>query len=125
MTGPLGAPDNCRCTLCRKQTGRYLASTDVPRTALAVTGAVTGFQSSPKVRRGFCAACGSTLFWDPVFRDWIGVATGAFDGPTGWRWHELSLSRNRATGVTLARHILVAHKGEYYTVADGLPQNPQ
>jgi hypothetical protein len=66
-------------------------------------------QSSEKVRRGFCATCGSTLFWDPVFRDWIGVAMGAFDTPTQ---------------TTLGVHIFVAGKGDYYEIADGLPQKP-
>ena len=108
VTGDLGSPDACHCTACRKQTGHHLASCDVPKSALSITGAVTWYQSSEKVRRGFCGTCGSTLFWDPVFRDWIGIAMGAFDGPTG---------------VRLARHIFTAEKGDYYDIADGLPQN--
>lgn len=104
----LPAPNACHCTQCRKQTGHYLASTDVAKSGLDVSGDVTWFQSSEKVRRGFCGTCGSTLFWDPVFRDWIGIAMGAFDGPTGT---EMSL------------HIYVAEKGDYYDIADGLPQN--
>jgi hypothetical protein len=71
---------------------------------------VTWFSSSPKVRRGFCARCGSSLFWDPPHRDWIAVAMGAFDGPTG---------------TALNLHIFVADKGDYYEIGDGLPQNPQ
>jgi hypothetical protein len=107
----LPAPDACHCTQCRKHSGHYFASTDVPRTALTVHGAehVTWFRSSEKVRRGFCSTCGSSLFWDPVHRDWIGIAMGAFDGPTGTR---------------LRIHIHVADKGDYYDIADGLPQNP-
>lgn len=108
VTGPLGVPDACHCTACRKQTGHHLASTDVPKAALAVSGAVSWYPSSAKVRRGFCGVCGSTLFWDPVARDWIGVAMGAFDGPTG---------------VALALHIFVAGKGDYYVIAGGLLQN--
>jgi len=27
------------------------------------------------------------------------------------------------TGLVLERHIFVAHKGDYYTIGDGLPQN--
>lgn len=110
VVADLPPPDGCHCTSCRKQTGHYLVSTDVPKSALTVTGArnVTWFQSSEKVRRGFCARCGSTLFWDPVFRDWIGIAMGAFDGPTGT--HQ-------------SRHIFTSQKGDYYDIADGLPQN--
>ncbi len=112
VAGDLPGPDACHCTMCRKQSGHYFVSTDVPKAALTVEGAenVTWFQSSEKVRRGFCATCGSTLFWDPVFRDWIGVAMGAFEAPTGAK---------------LALHIFVAEKGDYYEITDGLPQNAQ
>lgn len=108
----LKPPDGCHCTQCRKSSGHFFASTDVPRSALTVHGAdhVTWYRSSEKVRRGFCSTCGSQLFWDPLFRDWTGVAMGAFDKPTNTKLHI---------------HIFVADKGDYYEIADGLPQNPQ
>ena len=106
----LSQPNACHCTACRKQTGHYGASVDVPRSAVRITGEehVMWYQSSKKVRRGFCRICGSTLFWDPVHHDWTAIAMGVFDGPTG-------------TGLSM--HIFVAEKGDYYTIADGLPQN--
>jgi hypothetical protein len=112
IEGDLKPPDACHCRECRKQSGHYFASTDVPRSALTVHGSenVRWYASSEKVRRGFCATCGSTLFWDPVHRDWTGIAMGALDTPTGTR---------------LAIHIFVAEKGDYYDIADGLPQNPR
>ena len=70
---------------------------------------VRWFQSSPKVRRGFCSVCGSVLFWEPLDgHDFIAVAMGSFDAPTGTR---------------LTKHIFVADKGDYYDIADGLPQS--
>jgi hypothetical protein len=48
------------------------------------------------------------LFWEPVFREWTSVALGSIDGPSGLK---------------LQRHIFVAEKGDYYAIADGLPQN--
>jgi hypothetical protein len=112
IEGDLKPPDACHCRECRKQSGHYFASTDVPRSALTVHGSenVRWYASSEKVRRGFCATCGSTLFWDPAHRDWTGVAMGALDTPTGTK---------------LAIHIFVAEKGDYYDIADGLPQNPR
>ncbi len=108
---PLPAPDACHCRKCRKQSGHVFASTDVPKSAVTIRGEdnITWHPSSEKVRRGFCATCGSSLFWDPVFRDWIGIAMGAFDTPTETR---------------LGVHIFVADKGDYYDIADGLPQKP-
>ena len=110
VTGDLPRPTACHCTACRKQTGHFEASIDIPRSALSITGGdhVAWYHSSEKVRRGFCSTCGSTLFWDPLHHDWTAVAMGAFDGPTD---------------TSLERHIFVDDKGDYYDIADGLPQN--
>ena len=108
----LKAPDACHCSQCRKQSGHYWASTDVPRSATTIRGEdnVTWFSSSEKVRRGFCSTCGSVLFWEPIGQDRIAIAMGAFDKPTGTH---------------LEMHIFVADKGDYYDIADGIPQNQQ
>lgn len=110
VQGDLPPPDACHCVQCRKQSGHFFASTDVPRERVTIHGSdkVSWYRSSEKVRRGFCSVCGSTLFWDPLVRDWIGLAMGAFDTPT--RTH-------------LGMHIFVSQKGDYYEIADGLPQN--
>jgi hypothetical protein len=71
---------------------------------------LTWFAASQKVRRGFCSTCGSFLLWDRIGGEKIAVAMGCFDGPTQTR---------------LAHHIFVADKGDYYEIADGLPQNQQ
>ena len=113
VAGELPGPDACHCRKCRKSSGHYFASTDVKRTALTIRGEdkLSWYRSSEKVRRGFCATCGASLFWDPpADRDWIGVAMGAFDTPTD---------------TELRIHSFVADKGDYYDIADGLPQNQQ
>ncbi|HET9990888.1 MAG TPA: GFA family protein [Kofleriaceae bacterium] len=101
VTGTLDTPNACHCTQCRKQSGHFWVSTAVERSALALQGEdkVTWYRSSEKVRRGFCATCGSFLFWEPIGRDRLGVAMGAFDAPTG---------------VHLEEHIFIAEKGDYY-----------
>ncbi|WP_446325673.1 GFA family protein [Blastomonas sp. CACIA14H2] len=78
VSAPLKGPDACHCGQCRKQSGHYWASTDVKRSDLSITGEehLRWYQSSPKVRRGFCDTCGSFLFWDPPHRDSMAVATG-------------------------------------------------
>lgn len=112
IDGALNPPDACHCTKCRKTSGHYFASTDVPKDKIKIEGHdnLRWYQSSEKVRRGFCGTCGASLFFDPPHRDWIGVAMGAFDGPTETHLHV---------------HIFVADKGDYYDIADGLPQNAQ
>ena len=112
VEGELHGPDACHCSKCRKHSGHYFVSTDVPRSAVTIRGEdnVTWYQSSEKARRGFCRQCGSSLFWDPLFRDWIGIAMGAFDSPT--RTH-------------VAVHVYVAEKGDYYDICDGVEQFDQ
>ena len=102
LEGEIPAPTACHCTQCRKHSGHYEASTDVPRNKLKIFGSerITWFLATEKnVRRGFCSTCGSSLFWDPVGRDWTAIAMGAFDTPTNTK---------------LIRHIFVANKGDYY-----------
>lgn len=112
VAGDLPGPDACHCSKCRKASGHYWASTDVRKSDITIHGEdnVTWYRSSEKVRRGFCKTCGSALFWDPIGKGKIGVAMGAFDKPTGTH---------------LAIHIFVADKGDYYEIADSLPQNQQ
>ena len=66
------------------------------------------FESTPgAIRRGFCPVCGSSLFWDRLSSARLDIWSGTIDGPTGLR---------------LVGHIYVADKGDYYAIADGLPQ---
>ena len=109
LTGELRSPFACHCTQCRKTSGHYASFTNVRRDKLtfARDDGLEWYQSSDHARRGFCGACGSSLFWDRPQLDVISVAAGALDGPTGLRQ---------------SIHIFVADKGDYYDIADGLPQ---
>jgi hypothetical protein len=110
VTGSLDANDACHCSICRKWSGHYWAGADVPRSSITIHGAdkVTWYRSSEKVRRGFCSICGSSMFFDPIYKDWFGVSMGALESPTDAK---------------LQKHIFVGDKGDYYEIADGLPQN--
>ncbi len=104
---PLGV-SVCHCGQCRKQSGHLWASGHVPVGDLAINGEVRWFQSSGKAKRGFCPVCGSFLFWKHADDDHISFALGAVDGPTGLR---------------LEKHIFTEDKGDYYEIADGVPQS--
>ncbi len=99
----------CHCTQCRRQTGHYLASTNVADDQLTVTGEdkLRWYHASDFARRGFCGECGSVLFWKANSERHISICAGSFDQPTGLR---------------LASHIFCADKGDYYEITDGLPQ---
>ena len=105
-------PEACHCTQCRKQSGSFLTAVNVRKSHLTVGGQehVGWYRSSEKVERGFCKTCGSTLFWAPKMEgyEWIAVAMGLFDEPTGTR---------------LGKHTFVADKGDYYDIDDGIPRS--
>jgi hypothetical protein len=66
-------------------------------------------RSDARARRGFCAECGSSLFWDAPGRETISIAAGTLDGETGLR---------------TASHWYVSQAGDYYELpADGLPHH--
>ena len=100
----------CHCGQCRKQTGHHWASGHMPVTDYRITGEVRWYAASPTATRGFCPSCGCFLFWKHNDEDAMSFSLGAIDGPTG---------------LTLSRHIFVADKGDYYEIADGVPQREQ
>lgn len=109
VEGDLPQADACHCSQCRKQSGHYWASVDLPTDRVTVRGEdnVRWYQASNTVRRGFCQTCGSFLFWDPIDQDKIAIAMGAFDQPTKTK---------------LFSHIFVADKGDYYEIESGVLQ---
>ena len=108
VNGPLGRATACHCGQCRKQSGHHWASSSAKEADITVTGKVTWYEASPAAKRGFCATCGTFLFWKAHDEDTMSFSLGVLDAPTG---------------VTLQSHIFVADKGDYYDIADGLPQH--
>jgi hypothetical protein len=109
ISAPLRDVVECHCAMCRKTHGHIGAYTAVPRTALHLLKAygLKWYRSSDIARRGFCCQCGGTLFWDAADRDYIAIAAGTLDAPTGLK-------------TTLQIH--VADAGDYYTIDNSLPQ---
>lgn len=111
LQGDLRPSVACHCIQCRKTSGHYVSATQVTADQLRITGdeTLTWFESSAKAQRGFCNRCGSSLFWRHADDNGAtSVMSGTIDG---------------ATGLNTAKHIFTAHKGDYYELADGLPQH--
>ena len=109
VTGPPEGPSVCHCGQCRRQSGHLWASAYVPEAHLSITGELRWFEASPQAKRGFCPRCGSFLFWKAHDENTMSFALGALEAPTG---------------LTLEKHIFVADKGDYYDIADAIPQKP-
>lgn len=97
----------CHCKQCRKQSGHHWASGYASKCKIDIQGNVRWFAASKFAQRGFCPRCGSFLFWDAHDEGGMSFALGAIDGPTG---------------LHLKKHIFTAHKGDYYEIADDVPQ---
>lgn len=112
LAGPIAQPTTCHCGQCRRQTGYVWASVDVTpeQLTLLADAGLRWYRSSPTSRRGFCGDCGSFLFWADDAGTYLGVSAGALDAPTG---------------LTLDRHTWVGSEGDFYTIADGLPQEEE
>lgn len=99
----------CHCNQCRKQSGLYFAATEAKDTELNITGLehITWYAASKSAKRGFCAICGSALFWKHNKLDRTSILAGSFDTPID---------------VNITEHIFCGDKGDFYEIADGLPQ---
>ena len=80
--GPAKWTSYCHCQSCRRQTGAPVSAYAGFEAAKVrfTEGAPTYFESSPGVRRGFCARCGSTLTYEGErWPNEIHIHVGAFD----------------------------------------------
>jgi len=110
--GPLREVVACHCVECRRQTGHFVAATNVEDAHLHVEGGdnLTWYRASDFAERGFCRTCGSLLFWKRDGEARTSIMAGAFDLPSGLR---------------LTQHIFCEEKGDYYEIEDGLRQFPR
>ncbi|NBC34531.1 MAG: GFA family protein [Alphaproteobacteria bacterium] len=108
VNGPLTDLHACHCSQCRRQSGHFpvAASARLSEFVLTETRGLKWYRSSETARRGFCAECGSFLFWDGG-NDEMNINVGSLDPPTGLK---------------LAGHIFVDDKADYYEITDDLPK---
>ena len=105
---------NCHCSKCRRFHGNFGAYTMVPLENLTFVrdDGLKWYDSTtdetPKVQRGFCSHCGSSLFWHPKGRENISVAAGSLDD---------------SSGLETIGHIWTSQAPGFYTLEnDGLPK---
>jgi len=102
----------CHCDECKRWNGSVGAYAATRVADLVVSSGVVSWIASPDsdrgARRGFCAECGSSLFWDPADEDSISIAAGTLDRPTGLR---------------SAGHWYTHQAGDYYELDDELPRD--
>ena len=112
ITGQPGPVTGCHCDQCRKWSGHFWAAAPVRRENFKITNDATlkWFRSVGIATKGFCSACGSSIFWYMEGSDMISVGAGTLESPTHRK---------------MTKHIFVTEKGDYYDIDDGLPQAEQ
>jgi hypothetical protein len=105
VDGPMRDVVVCHCSRCRRMHGHVAAYSDCPSAQLTIDDPQDNLRwyLADERARGFCARCGSSLFWrSDNTPDQTSVAAGSIDEPTGLR--------------TVA-HIFTATPGDYYESA--------
>jgi hypothetical protein len=100
----------CHCESCRRSTGgAVVACCGFRREDVAFAGAApTYYASSPGVRRGFCARCGTSLTFESTrWPDDVHLMVGNFDVPETF---------------TPQCHVFAAERMPWLHFADGLPR---
>lgn len=107
IEGELGRASICHCRMCQKAFGSFFGPYVSARAEQVAwtRGAPKYFQSSNKVRRGFCGECGTQLTFEggPA---WFDLAIGAFDA---------------AARIAPALQIGLEAKMPWFGALDGLP----
>ena len=106
-----GEPINsrvCHCRLCQKAVGApFNARILYRREDVALEGRYATAHSSPDLLRGFCPACGTSVFTQRPSAGTTSVTAGSLDDPGVFR---------------PASHIWISSKQPWLVIADGLPQ---
>jgi hypothetical protein len=101
---------HCHCESCRRAAGAaFVTWVTFELDGLALTsGAIAEYRSSPGVRRGHCAACGTTITYAQDKRpEEIDIAVSTLD---------------TTTGIEPEAHIWVEDKVPWLVISDDLPQ---
>ena len=114
VRGPLRDVIVCHCVECRRWGGHAGAFSAAREEHLAIgeTDALRWIDSPESDRdsqRGYCTACGSSLFWNSPHTERISIAAGTLDQPTGLR---------------IAGHIYTHAAGDWDAIPDdGTPRD--
>jgi hypothetical protein len=107
----VGTPLNsrvCHCRQCQKAVGAaFNARILFPGNQVTFDGAPSRAHSSDDLERGFCAACGTSIYTHRLSTNWTGVTAGSLDDPSQFQPEA---------------HTWVSEKQQWLVICDGLPQ---
>jgi hypothetical protein len=74
----------CHCDMCRQWTSSMFMSVPTKPGTITVHGPVKTYRSSDWAERGFCAVCGSALWYMTVHDQVRNLAAGLFENAAGF-----------------------------------------
>jgi hypothetical protein len=80
QVGRFGRASICHCRMCQKALGSFFGPFVTAHDLVWTRGEPKRFASSDKVRRGFCAECGTPLTYEGAGA--IEISIGSLDDPT-------------------------------------------
>ncbi|MGF1477483.1 MAG: GFA family protein [Geminicoccaceae bacterium] len=111
VDGPVRDIVGCHCRQCRKASGHHVAATRAYSSDVTIEGeaSLKWYRSSEIAERGFCATCGSQLFWRRLDGDLLSIMAGSLNEPTG---------------LVMTRQIHTESAGDYYEVPRDIEGSP-
>ncbi len=112
VTPPLKFCAHCHCSMCRRAHGApmvtWVGVTDERFRITAGEEHRTEFSSSPEARRGFCARCGSSLFFQSS--RWPGEI------------HIAAANLENLAGMSPMAHVFYSDRADWFEPGDELPR---
>ncbi len=104
--GPTTRVNHCHCDMCRRASGAIAATwATVPLAGFVLTGKPAEYRASGFATRSFCAACGSTLFWQRDGDATIDLSVGTLDDAGGLAATRHDFVEGRLAGFSLDPHL--------------------
>lgn len=97
----------CHCSMCRRWTGGPTFSVNAASVEFEGDANISRFDSSPWAERGFCARCGSSLFYHLKQSDHYILHLGSFDEQSAF---------------SVASEIYIEDKPQGYDIAGAHPR---
>jgi hypothetical protein len=117
LTPPLGPLSHCHCESCRLSRGAaFVTWTSVPASRFVIrNGDISWYRSSPGIRWGFCANCGSSMVY-------IADRDGHPDAPRLGHVYVSVGSLTSSVMETPVAHVSYEERVPWYQATDSLPK---
>jgi hypothetical protein len=104
----------CHCDMCKKGLGGLFGAWVFVKLSdfRFVKGELRWYQSTKRVKRGFCANCGSPMIFQPDDVDIVTIWMGTLDDPSAFEPETHWWAETKIDWVDIHKHLPVKMRGE-------------